>query len=293
MRPESDGGSPRGGASAPAAPVVVVGGVWGAERNRYHLADYLGHGGAHPHYPTRLHVGVAGGSGAGHAGEGADGCGPIARAGGARTLGSLALPFSYGSGGGSGSLPRGGGRGGGRIRIRWSGLVRIEGRLSANGQNGSCTRSTVREFSGGGGAAGSIQIYADTIQGEGALELVGGHVPKHCNLWDLYAGGGGGGGGRMVVASHRNISRLRAYMGGGESGGEECLAGGAGTLLLPISPIRSCSTNGTPRSLKAFFLNETRALWLCWFTMDTCIEWLLDSYSNAFWCLVQRVPVCV
>ena len=184
-----------------------------------------------------LDVAAAGGSGAGHGGEGADGCGQMGRSGGL-TTGSVGLPFHLGSGGGAGSIPFQGGRGGGRIRIRWPGSVYIDGRVSANGQNGSCSYRvpfkqdvTMKEYSGGGGAGGSVQIIANRARGRGVLEAVGGHSPRKCNLWDLYSGGGGGGGGRVALVAFRNDAALKVLMQGGESGGEQCMAGGSGTFF--------------------------------------------------------------
>ena len=176
-----------------------------------------------------------GGSGAGHGGEGADGCGPWGGSGGL-AFGSLGLPFDLGSGGAAGSIPLQGGRGGGRVRVRWPGLLRIDGRVSANGQNGTCSyrlakNVTMKEYSGGGGAGGSVQIIANQIRGRGLLEATGGHSPKKCNLWDLFSGGGGGGGGRLAVLAFRNDAAFKVLMQGGESGGEHCMAAGAGTFF--------------------------------------------------------------
>ena len=72
-------------------------------------------------FEIEKYVGTAAGTGAGHGGQGAEACGETSASGGQGGLGVAGMPNMFGSGGGAGSFPDGGGRGGGRVSIRWAG----------------------------------------------------------------------------------------------------------------------------------------------------------------------------
>ncbi|TVU07382.1 hypothetical protein EJB05_47435, partial [Eragrostis curvula] len=92
---------------------------------------------------------------------------------------TLAWPWSYGSMGGSMSADQFGGYGGGRIMLRASDFLNVDGHVLAEGGVGS--------LKGGGGSGGSIIIHAFKIYGNGTISAAGG------NGW------GGGGGGRISL----------------------------------------------------------------------------------------------
>src|SRR6266568_2772260 len=131
---------------------------------------------------------VAGGGG-GHGGYGAP---SSSQARGGNAYGSacgllLLQAPELGSGGGAGCGP--GSAGGGGIRIAVGGLLRVDGRITANGGNGLNLHS-------GGGAGGGILLSAQTISGIGAIAADGGAGQP--------PDGGGGGGGRIVVFCSTN-----------------------------------------------------------------------------------------
>src|SRR6266446_4946748 len=94
------------------------------------------------------------GSGAGHGGYGAP---SASHAAGGNVSGSPLLATDYlGSGGGTGSGP--GGPGGGVVRLAVGGLLRLDGRISADGAKGVNPHS-------GGGAGGGLYLSAQTFSG--------------------------------------------------------------------------------------------------------------------------------
>ena len=115
--------------------------------------------------------------GAGYGGRGGD-----AGSAGGIEYGSVTHPFDPGSG--SGADAGGGFAGGGLIRIELDGALTVNGRISANGQNGNNR--------GGGGSGGGIYIACLTIEGSGLICANGGSN-------DCSYGSGGGGGGRIAV----------------------------------------------------------------------------------------------
>jgi hypothetical protein len=149
--------------------------------------------------------------GAGHGGYGANSTGNYALGG--STYDSTTSPASLGSGGGSYSSYSVGGAGGGAIRFIVSGILQVDGRLSANGGNGSGS-------GGGGGSGGSIWLTVGTLSGAGTITANGGNGAD--------AIGGGGGGGRISVGYTANSfgGLISAYGGGGANWG------GAGTVYL-------------------------------------------------------------
>ena len=150
-------------------------------------------------------------SGAGHGGYGANSTGNYALGG--NIYDSTTSPNGPGSGGGSYSPYSVGGAGGGVIQLNVSGILQMDGRISANGGNGSGS-------GGGGGSGGSIWLTVGTLSGAGAITANGGN--------GVDAIGGGGGGGRISVGYTANSfsGLISAYGGGGANWG------GAGTVYL-------------------------------------------------------------
>ncbi|NLE41837.1 MAG: hypothetical protein GX615_08410, partial [Lentisphaerae bacterium] len=88
-----------------------------------------------------------------------------------------------GSGGGGGdSTGRNGGNGGGVVVIAATGVIKIDGTVSANGENAN-------SIHGGGGSGGGVAISCLRIEGAGTVSAAGGKGLT----W------GGGGGGRIAV----------------------------------------------------------------------------------------------
>jgi hypothetical protein len=150
-------------------------------------------------------------SGAGHGGYGANSTGNYALGG--SPYDSTTSPTSLGSGGGSYSPYSVGGAGGGAIRLNVSGILQVDGRISANGGNGSVS-------GGGGGSGGSIWLTVGTLSGAGSITANGGNGAD--------AIGGGSGGGRISVGYTANSfgGLISAYGGSGANWG------GAGTVYL-------------------------------------------------------------
>ncbi|HTI98662.1 MAG TPA: hypothetical protein VL527_07135, partial [Dongiaceae bacterium] len=148
------------------------------------------------------------GSGAGHGGLGGSGS---SNAVGGTCYGVFYQPGTYGSGGGLG-VGGPGGAGGGSVRLVVGGHAEIDGRILANGQDASNSRS-------GGGAGGSIWISAQTLNGTGVITANGGAGEPSL--------GGGGGGGRIAIsfASNSFSGPITAY------GGVGWVKGGAGSVF--------------------------------------------------------------
>jgi hypothetical protein len=158
--------------------------------------------------------GLRAGSGAGHGGYGGG------TAGGA-AYDEITQPAEPGSGGGSGAgFPDEGGAGGGVVQLNVSGLLTVDGIISANGD-------AATNLAGGGGSGGSIYLTCGGLAGGGGIAANGGsgQLPD----------GGGGGGGMVAINARSNqfSGVLSAY------GGPGYVAGGAGTVymfpsLLPL-----------------------------------------------------------
>ena len=149
--------------------------------------------------------------GGGHGGSGANGFSTNATGG--ATYGNQTLPNTFGSGGGSVSTYSIGGAGGGAIQLNVSGILQVDGGISANGGNGSGS-------GGGGGAGGSIGLTCGIISGSGSITVNGGNGAGSI--------GGGGGGGRIAISPTSNLfgGVISAYGGTGANWG------GAGTIFL-------------------------------------------------------------
>ncbi len=181
------------------------------------LADGKGNPGGQGTGAGRYYPGSSGviGGGGGYGGYGA--AGSVASgysAYGGITYGSLTAPVDLGSGGGgyygtSGSSALGG-AGGGAIRLNVTGVLQVDGRISAAGGAGSGP-------SAGGGSGGTVSLTAGTLAGSGVISANGGMGNSL---------GGGGGGGRIALLYGVNdfFGVVSAYGGGGYA------AGGAGTI---------------------------------------------------------------
>lgn len=138
-----------------------------------------------------------------------------------------------------------------------TGKLAVHGVVSVDGGGTQCfgmvrSKSTVnradKDFiagahGGGGGAGGSVLVYAQQVEGIGAIYARGGSALGGCHL--AWPGGGGGGG---AIALHVNTSAayaLQLSAAGGSSGGGSdasvldgmhrnatCPSGGAGTVFV-------------------------------------------------------------
>ena len=175
-------------------------------------ANGNGYGGSTGPGAGRTAGSPADGSGAGYGGIGGM---SSSNAIGGTTYGSFLQPINLGSGGGA-SYAGVGGAGGGAIQIAAGGTFLINGAISADGANGTNSRS-------GGGSGGSIWITAYIVSGSGVIRVQGGAgEPTH---------GGGGGGGRIAIQSDMNsfTGLLAAY------GGSGARIGAAGTVYTQLT----------------------------------------------------------
>ena len=148
------------------------------------------------------------GGGGGYGGDGGSGAGGAAGGG---SYGAILQPVSLGSPGGAGAAVIGvGGGGGGAVELSVTGVLQLDGTISANG-NGT-------NGNAGGGSGGSILLTAGGFSGAGVARANGGagHLPR----------GGGGGGGRIAVyyGTNQFSGGLSAY------GAPGFVGGGAGTV---------------------------------------------------------------
>jgi len=153
-------------------------------------------------------------SGAGHGGNGGSSISNSASGGSAYD--SQTSPASPGSGGGSYYFGAStGGAGGGVIPLTVTGLLQVDGVISANGTNGSGE-------GGGGGSGGAIKITAGTLAGTGAIRASGGA--------GVDSVGGGGAGGCIAIYPTTDLftGMLSAFGGGG------AIWGGAGSIYVQI-----------------------------------------------------------
>jgi methionine-rich copper-binding protein CopC len=113
------------------------------------------------------------------------------------------IVFAGGGGGGHGGndTPNStyggrGGAGGGAIHLTSTGLLLIEGSITANGGNGSGASNSGYGGQGGGGAGGTVWLTAPTVTNFGTVTARGGNGG---NIDGGYGRGGGGGAGRIRV----------------------------------------------------------------------------------------------
>ena len=158
------------------------------------------------------------GGGGGYGGYGAAGAIPTSSslpAYGGTTYGSLIAPTDFGSGGGSSTVTPLGGAGGGVIRLTVTGVLQVDGRISAAGGAGV-------NASGGGGSGGTISLTVGTISGSGVINANGG-------MGNSLGGGGSGGRIAIVYGGYDFSGFVSAYGGGGYA------TGGAGTIYTRAS----------------------------------------------------------
>ena len=146
---------------------------------------------------------------------------------GGTAYGSITAPATIGSGGGSYSITRHGGRGGGYARLDVSGTLTVTGDITANGGDGLTDGGGQ---SGGGGAGGGIYITTGTLSGAGTISVDGGAGGNSGGGTD----GGGGAGGRIAIyyTTNSHTGSMTAY---GGSGPDAAGYGGAGTIYLKDS----------------------------------------------------------
>jgi hypothetical protein len=153
-----------------------------------------------PNYPC---------GGGGHGGIG--GAGSTSLAGGGNAYDLESSPLDPGSGGGSYSRFSAGGAGGGALSLTVTGLLQVDGIISANGANGS-------GIGGGGGAGGTIKLSAATLAGAGVIRANGGTGAN------INGGGGAGGCIALTPTTDSFTGTISAFGGGGANWG------GAGTI---------------------------------------------------------------
>ena len=154
-----------------------------------------------------------GSSGAGHGGSSGRGAG-IDLTG--QPYGSMSEPYMFGSAGGGGTS---GGRGGGILRVNATGVIQIDGELSAVGGDAKGT-------AGGGGSGGSIWMHCNIFRGTGKVKANGG------SQYSLGGKGGGGAAGRIAIymwANRTYYGSYEAHGGRASNGGEP---GGPGPIFL-------------------------------------------------------------
>jgi hypothetical protein len=151
------------------------------------------------------------GSGGGHGGNG--GTSAALNTNGV-SYDSIQQPSQLGSGGGA-SYAGVGGAGGGMITLVVGGTLRVDGSVTANGENAVNERA-------GGGSGGSIWLSAGNLTGTGVLSANGG-------AGEPTQGGGGGGGRISLWYGTNSFSGISVAHGGVGYG-----CGGAGTIYTRV-----------------------------------------------------------
>jgi hypothetical protein len=160
-----------------------------------------------------------GGGGAGHGGIGGVGgkdAGDTPGTGGPVDGAADTEDIEMGAGGGTTNVATGNGAGGGSIRINATRAI-VDGRLTANGEQG-----TGANRSSGGGAGGGVLVRAQSLAFTGSISANGGKGGQG----DVAAGndgGGGGGGGRIKLfhgADYTNTGMMTVTLGAGGNGGD-------------------------------------------------------------------------
>ncbi|MDX6769058.1 MAG: fibronectin type III domain-containing protein [Elusimicrobiota bacterium] len=142
---------------------------------------------------------------------------------GGNAYGSIAQPSDLGSGGGGitsgANVVVQGGRGGGKLRID-VGVLRVDGRISADGESGQ--ENGFWNDRAGGGSGGSVWITAQQLEGAGIISANGGAASPRG-----FKNGGGGSGGRIAIGYDAST-----YSGTiAARGGLGRQFGGAGTVV--------------------------------------------------------------
>lgn len=198
--------------------------------------------------PNSLGAGLSYDGGGGHGGVGGSRAVPSC-AGAAYD--SVSAPAMVGSGGGHG-YGSSGGAGGAALIIDAAGSVRLDGNVD---MGGSAAQDLVgiMPFSGGGGAGGTLSVYAAQIWGQGSLGAPGGKggdaspTGPVAYLSTTWAGGGGGGGRIELCAWQQfrfsgSINVAGGATGSGFGGGMGNYSAGPGG----VGSIDYCGTAVTP-----------------------------------------------
>ncbi|KAK1324864.1 hypothetical protein QJS10_CPA01g02858 [Acorus calamus] len=155
---------------------------------------------------------------------------------------NLSEPWSYGSKGGTTFEEEPyGGDGGGRIMLKLTDLIHVDGSITAEGGEGG--------LKGGGGSGGSIIIAAIRLRGNGIISAAGGR------------GWGGGGGGRISLDCYSKQD-VKIVVHGGESIGCPGNSGAAGTAYdKALLSLRVSNENITTLTETPLLDFPTRPLW--------------------------------
>ena len=157
---------------------------------------------------------TAGGGGA-YGGSG----GATPRARGGDPYGSPLMPVDLGSGGGNNpgcSQISTANAGGGAIRLNVSGVLQLDGAITADAASGLATRL-------GGGAGGSIYVTAGTLTGAGVFSANG------ADSGSVTAGGGGGG---RIAVYYAAGGSFAGFVGSMANGGSGILPGAPGSVAF-------------------------------------------------------------
>ncbi len=195
---------------SPAAKMLTVTGNATIEAGGGITANGLGQGPGVGGYSSAGYTYVGGGGG--HGGYGAAGGGTTAYGG--QTYGNVTAPVDPGSGGGCYPPYGRGGAGGGTIRLNVTGMLLLNGTISADADDGLAEGS-------GGGSGGSVWLTVGTLAGSGSVSADGGMGNGFGST-----GGGGGGGGRIAIEYGLNLFFGTLSARGGSGAGW----GGAGTI---------------------------------------------------------------
>ncbi|MDE2141049.1 MAG: hypothetical protein KGJ84_01385 [Elusimicrobia bacterium] len=162
------------------------------------------------------------GSGGGHGGAG----GNSNNTAGGAAYDSSSNPADLGSGGGGAYYGAPGGNGGGAVLLNVGGNLFLNGRITANGTNGSAAPG--QGNGAGGGAGGAVNLTAAAISGTGAVSANGGTgAPGY--------GDGGGAGGRVALTGC-NANAASAAANGGAGGKSSGAAGSVSPTVPPTCP---------------------------------------------------------
>ncbi|KAK3576661.1 hypothetical protein CHS0354_004945 [Potamilus streckersoni] len=220
------------------------------------------HGRVNPGLPDEMH-GM--GCGAGHGGSGGKQSRDSARAGFA--YGDIYEPDRIGSAGGSGISGKPGGTGGGVIWFNVTGVIDVDGVISADGGNAE------KNSGSGGGSGGSIWMYCNLIKGFGKITTHGGDGSNGTSF------GSGGAGGRIALYYNYNetMSSFRYQAYGGKAGDSSVSENGGGGTVFIYSMTQNHTTliidNGglSPRN-KFNIINNYHNL-----SFDSCRTWILPE----------------
>jgi len=211
-------------------------------------ADGLGYtggsAGSNGNGPGAGLFGANDGGGGGYGGNGGDG--ESSGATGGSSYGTTSTPAAnFGSGGG-GQTNTAGGNGGGVIYLVATGVLTINGDVSADGTVGGQSCGGIPASGAGGGSGGGIHLEADTITGSGSISVAGGDGGGNGGS----CGGGGGGGGRILLSADTNTFAGTTTSTGGVSGGPSGSAesGDAGTDKQSPSAPTTLYSNSTDAS---------------------------------------------